>query len=65
MGVDNILRRYVLEHERPRILVESHQGIARGHYTGKSTAQKLLHVGLWWPTIHRDLKEYFQRCDVC
>jgi hypothetical protein len=27
MGVDIILRRCVLEHERPRILVEVHEGI--------------------------------------
>jgi hypothetical protein len=27
MGADNILRRCVLEHERPRILVEAHEGI--------------------------------------
>jgi hypothetical protein len=26
--------------------------------------QKVLRVGLWWPTVHRDAKEYFQRCDV-
>jgi hypothetical protein len=34
----NILRRCVLEHERPRILVEAHEGIFGGHYVGKSTA---------------------------
>jgi hypothetical protein len=27
MGVDNILRRCVLEHERPMILAEDHEGI--------------------------------------
>jgi transposase InsO family protein len=31
----------------------------------KLHAQKVLCAGLWWPTIHRDSKEYFQRCDVC
>jgi hypothetical protein len=65
MGADNILRRCALEHERPRILAETHEGIARGHYAGKATAQKVLHAGLWWPTIHRDAKEYCQQCDVC
>jgi hypothetical protein len=25
---------------------------------------KVLHAGLWWPTIHRDLKEYGQQCDI-
>jgi hypothetical protein len=27
--------------------------------------QKILRPGLWWPTIHRDSKEYCQQCDVC
>jgi hypothetical protein len=65
MGADNILRRYVLEHERPRVLVESHEGIIGGNYVGKATVQKVLHEGLWWPTIHKDLKEYCQGCNVC
>jgi hypothetical protein len=38
MGIDNILRRYVLEHERPRVLAEAHEGIAGGHYFGKANA---------------------------
>jgi hypothetical protein len=37
MGIDNILRRYVIEHERPRILAEAHEGISGGHYVGKDT----------------------------
>jgi hypothetical protein len=65
MGAYNILRRCVLKHERPRILAEAHEGIVGGNYAGKSTAQKVLHAGLWWPTIHRDAKDYCQRCDVC
>jgi hypothetical protein len=36
-----------------------------GNYPGKSTTQKVLHTGLWWPTIHRDSKEYCHGCDVC
>jgi hypothetical protein len=58
MGADNILQRYLLEHERPRILEESHEGMEGGNYAGKATVQKVLLAGLWWPTIHRDLKEY-------
>jgi hypothetical protein len=38
MGADNILRRCVLEHERPGILVDAYEGIARGNYARKSTA---------------------------
>jgi hypothetical protein len=37
IGADSILRRCVLEHERPRVLVESHEGIDGGNYAGKDT----------------------------
>jgi len=42
MGVDNVLRRCVLEHERPRILAEANERIVGGHYAGKSTTHKVL-----------------------
>jgi hypothetical protein len=37
IGADRILRRYVREHERPRIFAEAHEGIAGRHYAGKPT----------------------------
>jgi hypothetical protein len=58
MGANNILRRCLLEHERPIIMAEDHEGIVRGHYVGKTTMHKVLHTGLWWQTIHRDAKDY-------
>jgi hypothetical protein len=64
MGADSILRRCVLEHERPRILAKTHEGIDRGKYVGKYTTQKVLHAILWWPIVHIDAKEYYQKCDV-
>jgi hypothetical protein len=64
MGVDNILRICVLEHERPRILVEAHEGIVGGHYARKYIAQGIAHRTMV-VTVHRDSKDYFQRCDVC
>jgi hypothetical protein len=54
-----------MEHERPIIFSEAHEGITRGNYVENDIAQKVLHVGLWWPTIHKDAKEYCQNCDVC
>jgi transposase InsO family protein len=65
MGLDEILRRCVMETERPLILTEAHEGLVGGHYIGKSTTQKALRAGLWWPTLHRDVKEYARACDVC
>ena len=64
LGPDEILHRYVLEHERNRILEEAHAGIAGGHYIGKLTMQKVLTAGLWWPTVHKDAKEFCRSHDV-
>jgi hypothetical protein len=38
MGPDEILRRCVMEAEKPLILIEAHDGIAGGHYAGKEAA---------------------------
>ena len=46
MGPDEILRRCVMDAERPLILAEAHEGIAEGHYGGKETSQNMLRAGL-------------------
>jgi hypothetical protein len=46
MGPNEILRRCVMEEERPLILVEAHEGIVGGHYVGKSTTQNILRASL-------------------
>jgi hypothetical protein len=38
LGAENMLRRCVMEHERPLILAKAHEGIVGGHYTRKDTA---------------------------
>jgi hypothetical protein len=48
----------VMDHERSMVLGEAHEGIIGGHYAGNPTTQKVLHVGLWWPTLHKDENEY-------
>ena len=58
LGPDDILRRYVLEHERQQIIVG-------GHYSRKPTVQKVLTTRLWWPTLHKDVKKSCRSCDVC
>ena len=65
MGPDEILRRCILEHEKPLILAEAHSGAAGDHYARKDTAQNILAAGLWWPTLHKDAREYCHSCDIC
>jgi hypothetical protein len=54
MGPDEILRRCIMEEERPLLLAKEHEGITGGHHAGKAIAQKVLRDGLWWPTLHKD-----------
>jgi len=42
LGLDNILRRCVLDQERLEILWECHNGFVGGHVGGKVTTQKVL-----------------------
>ena len=61
MGADEILWRYVPEFECDSILVKAHGGAPGGHYAGKSTTQKILCTGLWWPKLHKDSKHIVRR----
>lgn len=45
--------------------MEAHVDNAGGHYIGQATAQKILHAGLWWPTLHQDSKEHYKAYDIC
>lgn len=65
LGAYGILQRHVLDHERPIILLEAHEGFVGGHYTRNTTTQNILHVGIWWVALHNDAKELCQICDVC
>jgi len=42
LGIDNILRQCVLDHERQDILWEFHNGLAGGHVGGKAMKKKFL-----------------------
>jgi hypothetical protein len=64
LGADGILRHCVLEHERPMILEEAHDGITGGNYAGRETTQNILCTVIWWHTLHKYAKEYCQSYDV-
>ena len=41
IGLDDILRRCVLEQERDNIMHEAHYGLAGGHFHADTTANKI------------------------
>ena len=48
MGLDEVLRWCVLEHEQENIMYEAHHGPAGGHFQSDTTAKKIQQLGLWW-----------------
>ena len=42
-----------------------HDGPARGHLLGDTTAHKIIRVGYYWPTLFKDAHAYFRKCDTC
>jgi hypothetical protein len=65
LGLDNILRRCALEHEREDIITEAHAGPTGGHFQADTTTRKILQAGLWWPTLHKYCQEKIKKCDKC
>ena len=58
LGLDEVLHRCIMPHEKEAIIREAHSGTTGGHFAGKPTAQKILAAALWWPTLHKDTREF-------
>ena len=52
-GIDCILRHCLTHDEAEVVLNDCHGGACGGHLSGISTAQKILRVGYFWPSILR------------
>jgi hypothetical protein len=44
---------------------ELHEGSKRGHFATKITQRKILDVRYRWPTMYRDVHDYYKSCDAC
>jgi hypothetical protein len=54
MGMDDVLRRCVSEHEREDIINEAHAGATRGIFQADTTTMKVLQASLCWSNFHKD-----------
>lgn len=61
----DVLLRCVLTNDQGAVIQEAHSGVAGGHFAGPLTAKKILHSGLWWPTLHADVHKFVRQCDAC
>ena len=64
-GVDSILCHCLTHEEAEVVLNECRGGACGGHLSGLSTAQKILRVGYFWPSIFKDCLDVVKRCHPC
>ena len=64
-GVDSVLRRCLTHEEAEIVLNDAHSGACGVHLSGLATAQKILRVGYFWPTIFKDCVKAVKRCRPC
>ena len=62
---EGILLNCLIESETNKIMEEFHAGDCSGHLYWKSTVDKILRAGYYWPTVFADIKKYATSCHKC
>jgi hypothetical protein len=44
---------------------ELHEGPLGGHFVIEIMHRKILDVGYWWPTMYKDVHDYYRSYDAC
>jgi hypothetical protein len=55
----------LIENEANKIMKEFHAGDCGGHLYWKSTVDKILRAGYYWPTVVSDIKKFTTSCHKC
>ncbi|MCO5606643.1 hypothetical protein L7F22_060831 [Adiantum nelumboides] len=64
-GKDLVCRRVPSCKEIPLILKSLREEACGGHFTHDLTAEKILHAGYVWPTLHLDVQHWCRTCHQC
>ncbi|KAJ0625031.1 putative nucleotidyltransferase, Ribonuclease H [Helianthus annuus] len=51
--------------QQRRYVKEVHEGICGAHFGARSVVAKLMNLGYFWPSMHRDTVEQLKKCDAC
>ena len=62
---DQILLRCLEKDNAEHILTELHDGPTGGHFSGETTAHKVLREGYYWPTLFKDAHAHAWKCEIC
>ena len=47
------------------ILIELHDGLVGGHFSGETTTHKVLREGYYWPTLFKHAHAHAWKCQIC
>ena len=60
-----ILLNCLVEKEAKKVMEDCHQGDCGGHLFWKSTTNKIMRAGYYWPTLFADVYKMVKRCHKC
>lgn len=60
-----MLLNYLVEGEEKRVMDDFHKGDYGGHLFWKTTTNKILRVGCYWPTLFADIYKTVMRYQEC
>jgi hypothetical protein len=64
-GSGGVLLNFLLEDEAQQTMKEFHKGDCGGHHYWKTTVNKILRAGFYWPTIFSDVYKGVTTCHEC
>ena len=62
---DKVLLRCLEKDDAKHILIELHDGLVGGHFSGETTTHKVLRVGYYWPILFKDAHAHAWKCQIC
>eukprot|EP00253_Pinus_taeda_P025709 PITA_25709 len=60
-----VLLNFLVEEETKNVMEDCHQGDCGGHLFWKSTTNKVLRAGYYWPTLFANVYKMVKRCHKC
>ena len=61
---DGVLLRCLEQEDANKVITKLHDGPAVGHFSGDTTAHKILRARYYWPTLFKDAHAHVRKCDV-
>jgi hypothetical protein len=64
-GIHSVFQRCITDNEVEKYLNDCHSGACGSHMSRYATAQNILQVGYFWPSLFKDCITIVQKCHAC